>query len=90
MLIDISMLILICFRSRIKELVGSCKFVFFRAVGKSYIKALWVLLRLLSSGVYLWWCLYTTEVAIVAVLWGFLVGFFIYKDLKLKDIPKFI
>lgn len=29
-----------------------------------------------------------TEAAVVAVVYGLIVGFFIYKDLKISDLPK--
>lgn len=58
-------------------------------ISKAFISAIWGLLMpiIILGGIY--GGIFTpTEAAAVAVLYGLIVGFFIYKDLKMKDLPK--
>lgn len=58
-------------------------------VGRSFISAFWALLMpvIILGGIYSG--IFTaTEAAAVAIGYGFIVGKFIYKDLKLTDIPE--
>lgn len=60
-----------------------------RALGKSFLRAIWGMLAVLIvvvgviAGVFT-----TTESAAVAVVWSLIVGCFIYKGFRLRDIPK--
>lgn len=57
-------------------------------VGRSFLSAFWALLMpiIILGGIYAG--IFTpTEAAVVAVGYGLIVGFFIYKDLKIKHLP---
>lgn len=61
------------------------------SIWKAFMGSIWGLLMpiIILGGIY--GGIFTpTEAAAVAVLYGLFVGFFIYKDLKVKDIPKII
>lgn len=61
------------------------------SVSKAFMSASWGLLMpaIILGGIY--GGIFTpTEAAAVAVVYGLFVGFFIYKDLKLKDLPKIL
>ena len=57
-------------------------------VGKAAREAIWGLLApaIILGGIY-GGVFTATEAAVVAVVWGVLVGFFIHRDLKLRDLP---
>jgi C4-dicarboxylate transporter DctM subunit len=57
-------------------------------VGKAAREALWGLLApaIILGGIY-GGVFTATEAAVVAVVWGVVVGFFIHRDLKLRDLP---
>lgn len=68
---------------------GGEKFKGMPNVWKSFINAAWGLAMpvIILGGIY--GGIFTpTEAAVVAVAYGFFVGFFIYRDLKLSDLPK--
>ena len=86
-----SMSVLIYFLARKKGLKSTSKFVGFKQVAKSFSSAIWGLMMpiIILGGIY--GGIFTpTEAAVVAVLWGLFVGFFIYRDLKPSDLPKII
>jgi len=67
---------------------GEGKFSFAR-VGRSFIECFWALMMpvVILGGIYSG--VFTpTEAAAVAAVYGALVGYFIYRELTLKDIPK--
>ncbi|WP_319560489.1 TRAP transporter large permease [Marispirochaeta sp.] len=91
LLMGLSMTVLIYVLSRKKGLQSTSKFVGFKQVAKSFSSAIWGLLMpvIILGGIY--GGIFTpTEAAVVAVLWGVFVGFFIYKDLKPADLPKIL
>jgi C4-dicarboxylate transporter DctM subunit len=57
-------------------------------LGKALKTGIWAILLpvLILGGIYSGWFT-PTEAANIAVVYGFIVSFFIYKELKLKDIP---
>ncbi|MFA6507205.1 MAG: TRAP transporter large permease, partial [Treponemataceae bacterium] len=60
-------------------------------IGKAFISAIWGLLMpaIILGGIY--GGIFTpTEAAVVAVVYGLLIGFFVYKDLKIAHLPKII
>ncbi|MDL2291360.1 TRAP transporter large permease [Desulfovibrio sp. OttesenSCG-928-F20] len=60
-----------------------------RRVGKSFIECFWALMMpvIILGGIY--GGIFTpTEAAAVAAVYGALVGYFVYRELTLKDIPK--
>ena len=60
-----------------------------REIGKSFIDAIWALLMpvIILGGIYSG--LFTpTEAATVSVVYAIIIGLFVYKELKLKEIPK--
>ncbi|MDR0827059.1 MAG: TRAP transporter large permease [Desulfovibrio sp.] len=60
-----------------------------KAVGKAFIECFWALMMpvIILGGIYSG--IFTpTESAAVAAVYGALVGLFVYKELRLKDIPK--
>lgn len=63
----------------------------FSMIGKTFLGAFWALLMVV---IILWGILggyFTpTEAAVVCVIYAFLVGKFVYKELKLKDIPQIL
>lgn len=89
-LMGVSMAILVFIISK-KRKYPRVPFGGFAAIGKAFSKAIWGLLMpvIILGGIY--GGIFTpTEAAVVAVLYGLIVGFFIYKDLKLSDIPDII
>ncbi|MFD1427729.1 TRAP transporter large permease [Kroppenstedtia sanguinis] len=60
-----------------------------KEVGKSFVSAFWALLMTI---IILWGILggfFTpTEASIVAVLYAFIIGIFVYRELPIRDIPK--
>lgn len=61
------------------------------SVPKAFMSAVWGLMMpaIILGGIY--GGIFTpTEAAAVAVVYGLVVGFFIYKDLKVKDMPKIL
>ncbi|WP_206811166.1 TRAP transporter large permease [Paradesulfitobacterium ferrireducens] len=60
-------------------------------IGKSFIGAFWAILMTAIIFVGIVGGIFTpTEAAFVAVVYGLVVGLFVYKELKLKDIPKIV
>lgn len=60
-------------------------------IGKAFFNALWGLLMpvIILGGIY--GGIFTpTEAAAVAVVYGLIIGFFVYKDLKVPDLPKIL
>ena len=60
-----------------------------KEVGRAFLDAFWALLMpvIILGGIYSG--LFTpTEAATVSVVYGIFIGMFVYKELKLKDIPK--
>ena len=60
-------------------------------VGKSFVDAIWALIMpvIVLGGIY--GGVFTpTEAAGVAAIYGFVVGTFVYRDLKLKDLPQLL
>ena len=87
-LMGVTLCFLIYFISK-KKGYGGEKFKGVRNIWKSFRDALWGLAMpvIILGGIY--GGIFTpTEAAVVAVAYGFFVGFFIYKDLKLSDLPK--
>lgn len=61
----------------------------FKRIGRSFIDCFWALMMpvIILGGIYSG--IFTpTEAAAVAAVYGALVGFFIYRELKLKDLPR--
>lgn len=62
-----------------------------KAIGRTFIGAFWALLMpLIILGGILGGIFTPTEAAVVAVLYGALVGFAVYRELRLKDLPKIL
>ena len=60
-------------------------------VGRSFVNAIWALIMpvIVLGGIY--GGIFTpTEAAAVAAIYGFIVGTFVYQDLKLKDLPQLL
>jgi len=88
LLMGIALCFLIYFKSK-KMGYGGEKFKGGANVLKSFREAVWGLLMpvIILGGIY--GGIFTaTEAAVVAVVYGLVVGFFIYKDLKISDLPK--
>lgn len=63
----------------------------FKAIVKAFVKSIWALLMpvIILGGIY--GGIFTpTEAAAVASVYALLIGFFVYRELKLKDIPKIV
>jgi C4-dicarboxylate transporter DctM subunit len=61
----------------------------FRRIGRSFVECFWALMMpvIILGGIY--GGIFTpTEAAAVAAVYGALVGYFVYRELKLSDIPK--
>lgn len=89
-LMGLSMALLTYFLAKKKKYISHEKISFYNVI-KSFVSAIWGLLMpvIILGGIY--GGIFTpTEAAAVAVVYGLLVGFFIYKDLKIKDLPKII
>ena len=88
LLMGIALCFLIYFKSK-KMGYGGEKFKGGANVLRSFREAIWGLLMpvIILGGIY--GGIFTaTEAAVVAVVYGLVVGFFIYKDLKISDLPK--
>jgi C4-dicarboxylate transporter DctM subunit len=86
----LSMAALIYFVSK-KYGYGGTKWAGFSNVWKTFIQSIWGLLMpvIILGGIY--GGIFTpTEAAAVAVVYGLFVGFFIYKELKVNDLPKIV
>jgi len=65
------------------------KFLGFKEIVRTFFGALWALLMpIIILGGILGGIFTPTEAAVVAALYGMIVGFFIYRELKLKDLPR--
>ncbi|MCX7786420.1 MAG: TRAP transporter large permease [Spirochaetes bacterium] len=87
-LMGTSMCFLIYFASKKRGYTGN-PFTGFKNVLKSFWGALWGLLMplIILGGIY--GGIFTpTEAAAIAVVYGLIVGFFVYKDLKVSHLPK--
>ena len=72
-----------------KRKMTSVKWQGFRVVLKTFVNAVWALLMpvIILGGIY--GGIFTpTEAAVVACVYSLIVSIFIYKEIKLKDIPK--
>lgn len=90
LLMGTTMCFLVYFMSRKRGYKGA-SFAGIKNVGKSFIDALWGILMpvIILGGIY--GGIFTaTEAAAVAAVYGLVIGFFVYKDLKLAHIPKII
>ncbi len=88
LLMGIALCFLIYFKSK-KMGYGGEKFKGGANVLRSFREAIWGLLMpvIILGGIY--GGIFTaTEAAVVAVVYGLIVGFFIYKDLRISDLPK--
>lgn len=88
LLMGIALCFLIYFKSK-KMGYGGEKFKGGANVLKSFREAVWGLLMpvIILGGIY--GGIFTaTEAAVVAVVYGLVVGFFVYKDLRIADLPK--
>ncbi len=62
-----------------------------REIGRTFIGAIWALLMpLIILGGILGGIFTPTEAAVVAVLYGAVVGFIIYRELRLRELPKIL
>lgn len=89
-LMGTSLCVLVYFMSKRRGYKGAT-FVGLKVVGKSFLNALWGLLMplIILGGIY--GGIFTpTEAAVVAVVYGIVVGFFVYRDLKIEHLPKII
>lgn len=87
-LMGVSMCLVSWVISKKNGYMGEGKFSF-RRIGKSFIDCFWALMMpvIILGGIYSG--IFTpTEAAAVAAVYGALVGFFIYKELKFKDLPR--
>ena len=65
------------------------KFLGFKEIVRTFFGALWALLMpIIILGGILGGIFTPTEAAVVAAIYGMIVGFFIYRELKLKDLPR--
>jgi len=86
----LSMLVLSYFICRKKGWGGEGKFSL-KELGKSFLGSFWALLMpvIILGGIY--GGIFTpTEAAAVASVYALLIGLFVYKELKIKDLPKII
>lgn len=66
-------------------------FLGIKVIGRTFFGAFWALLMpLIILGGILGGIFTPTEAAVVAVLYGVVVGFLIYRELRLKDLPKIL
>ena len=71
--------------------IGMAKKYSGKEIWKSFVDAIWALLMpvIILGGIYSG--IFTpTEAATVSVVYGFIIGVFVYKEIKLKDIPAII
>ncbi len=74
-----------------KRNIGSTKKYTFKEIWQAFVPAIWALIMpiIILGGIYSG--IFTpTEAATVSVVYGFIVGVFVYKELKIKDLPKII
>lgn len=85
-------LMLACYIYAIKEgMKPDNNRVSFKMVLKTFKDAVWALIMpVLIIGGILTGITTATEAGMIAVLYGLFVGFFVYKELKLKDLPKLL
>ncbi|MBQ7456558.1 MAG: TRAP transporter large permease [Desulfovibrio sp.] len=87
-LMGVSMCVVSWVISKKNGYIGEGKFSFAR-IGKSFVECFWALMMpvIILGGIYSG--IFTpTEAAAVAAVYGAFVGFVIYKELKLSDLPK--
>ncbi|MCG6929089.1 MAG: TRAP transporter large permease [Desulfofustis sp.] len=66
-------------------------FLGIREIGRTFIGAIWALLMpLIILGGILGGIFTPTEAAVIAVLYGAVVGFIIYRELRLRELPKIL
>lgn len=90
LLMGTTMAVLVYFISRRRGYKGSA-FGGFKKMGKAFFEALWGILMpvIILGGIY--GGIFTpTEAAAVASLYGVVIGFFVYKDLKISHFPKIL
>ena len=71
--------------------IGSSRKYSGKDIWKSFVNAIWALLMpvIILGGIYSG--IFTpTEAATVSVVYGFIIGVFVYREIKLKDIPAII
>ncbi len=74
-----------------KDGIGKAQKYSAKEIAKSFIEAIWALLMpvIILGGIYSG--LFTaTEAATVSVVYGLIIGIFVYKELKLKDVPRIL
>lgn len=89
--VGLSLMITAYFISKKKGYGGRAEPFSWGNLWKSFKEAFWAILMpfIILGGIY--GGIFTpTEAAAVAVVYGFVVGLFIYKELKVKDIPKIL
>lgn len=89
LLVGLSLMIVSYIISKKRGYHGQSEKFSISAVVKATIDAFWALLMpvIILGGIY--GGIFTpTEAAAVAVVYGLVVGFFVYRELKLKDLPK--
>ncbi len=65
------------------------KFLGVREIGRTFLGAIWALLMpIIILGGILGGIFTPTEAAVVAAIYGLAVGFFVYRELKVKDLPR--
>jgi len=66
-------------------------FLGLRAIGRTFLGAFWALLMpIIILGGILGGIFTPTEAAVVAVIYGAIVGFVIYRELKIRDLPRLL
>ena len=74
-----------------KEGIGKAQKYTAKEIWKSFLDAFWALLMpvIILGGIYAG--IFTaTEAATVSVVYGLIIGMFVYKEMKLKDLPKLL
>lgn len=74
-----------------REGIGKAQKYSGKEIWKSFVDAIWALLMpvIILGGIYAG--IFTaTEAATVSVVYGLIIGVFVYKEMKLKDIPKLL
>ncbi|MFZ7125249.1 MAG: TRAP transporter large permease [Desulfobacterales bacterium] len=65
------------------------RFLGFREIGHTFLGAIWALLMpIIILGGILGGIFTPTEAAVVAALYGLIVGFFVYRELRVKELPR--
>lgn len=91
MLIGLSLAIVAVVTAKKRNYRGEVKKASLQEIGAAFKDAIWALLMpiIILGGIY--GGIFTpTEAANIAVVYGLLIGFFVYKELNLKDIPKIL